>query len=124
MINSLSGFAVAAGIGLGTIIGMSLVMVWVEQVLVGTGAPRGRHREAGRLRAAHRTRRANVGRRSLPGGAAVPALMRAMGSVRRPREVVPAGGPGAMRRPEPRRSFDPPIARGSRRNRSLVTPRR
>ncbi|GAA2346599.1 hypothetical protein GCM10009854_24420 [Saccharopolyspora halophila] len=124
MINSLSGFAVAAVAGLGTIIGMLLVMVRVEQALVGTGTARGRHRRPGRLRSADRTRRANPRRRSLPGGAAVPALVRAMGAVRRPREVVSAGGPGAMRRPGIRHSFDPPIARGSRRSRSPVTPRR
>ncbi|MFC7344423.1 hypothetical protein [Saccharopolyspora griseoalba] len=110
--NSLSGFAVAAGGGLGTILGILFVMLWVEQALLGPDPRRGRHRDQ---RAA--------ARRSVPGKVFIPA-MRAVGGMRRSRPVVSAGGPGAMRRPGPRHSFDPPIARGSRRSRTPATPRR
>ncbi|WP_143060854.1 hypothetical protein [Saccharopolyspora shandongensis] len=129
MINSLAGFTWAASIGIGAIIGMLIAMSWVERKMLGSGVPRretarGRHRETGRLVAEYR-------QRAVPGGrprrnalaAVVLAMLRTPAEAVRGRDAAPAGGPGAMRRPGPRHSFDRPTGRGSRRSRILAKQR-
>lgn len=139
VINSLAGFALAATVGIGAIIGSLITMSWVERKMLGSGASRreserGRHREASRLVAEYRQQRAVLGarprsRRNLSLVFTVVAAFLALcavggTAVRMPtRHVVAAGGPGAMRRPGPRHSFDPPTERGSRRSRNRAKPR-
>ncbi|MEV0051005.1 hypothetical protein AB0L13_17015 [Saccharopolyspora shandongensis] len=129
MINSLAGFAWAASIGIGAIIGMLIAMSWVERKMLGSGAPRretarGRHRETGRLVGEYRQRAAPGGRpRRNALAAVVLAMLRTSAEAVRGRDAAPAGGPGAMRRPGPRHSFDRPTGRGSRRSRILAKQR-
>ncbi|WP_190822637.1 hypothetical protein [Saccharopolyspora pogona] len=138
MINSLAGFALAATVGIGAIIGMLIAMSWVERRMLGSGVPRresvhGRHRGTSRLVAEYRQQRAVLGarpriRRNVPVlftvVAALLALCSAGNAVRMPtRRMAAAGGPGAMRRPGPRHSFDRPTGRGSRRSRNRAKPR-
>ncbi|MDA3646820.1 hypothetical protein LZ318_41070 [Saccharopolyspora indica] len=88
MINSLAGFALAASIGLGALLGSPLLMSWVEHRMLGRRAPAaGRHRR--------QAVRPNL------------LVVRWRYAIPVPRRV-PAGGPGAMRKPGPRRSFDRP----------------
>ncbi|WP_145737371.1 hypothetical protein [Saccharopolyspora dendranthemae] len=122
MLNSLTGFAAAAGVGIGTVLVFSIVMSWVERGMLGSGTTRrGRHRERRGLAAAYRRRRAAL----LARGASLPAVVAAVETARRPRTaIVIAGGPGAMRRPGARHSyFDRPTGPRSRRSRTQATPR-
>ncbi|RRO18329.1 hypothetical protein EIL87_08880 [Saccharopolyspora rhizosphaerae] len=121
MLNSLTGFAVAASVGLGTVLFFSIFMSWVERGMIGSGTSRrGRHRRRAGLAVAYRRHRAAL----LARGASLPAVTAVVETARRPRGRVVAGGPGAMRRPGPRHhSFDPPTAPRSRRSRTPVTPR-
>ncbi|MBQ0924646.1 hypothetical protein [Saccharopolyspora endophytica] len=123
MLNSLTGFAGAAGIGIGMVLGFSIVMSWVERGMLGSGTTRrGRHRDHQRgLVAAYRRHRAAL----LARGAFLPAAAAVVATVRGPRgEVVVAGGPGAMRRPGAQHSsFDPPTPPRNRRSRTPATPR-
>ncbi|MGP4019870.1 hypothetical protein [Saccharopolyspora sp. 5N708] len=145
MINSLAGFAMAAAVGIGAIIGMLIVMSWVERRMLGSGVPRreparSRHRETSRFVAEYRHQRANLTaqprahRSALSAVFAVVAVVLAVFSVGyetvrtpsgvvRSRRAVSVGGPGAMRRPGPRHSFDRPTERGSRRSRNRAKPR-
>ncbi|TDD53342.1 hypothetical protein [Saccharopolyspora elongata] len=133
MINSLAGFALAASIGIGAIIGSLITMSWVERKMLGSGVPRretarGRHRETGRLVAEYRQQRAAPGgrprRNALAAAfAVVLAVLRTSAEAVRGRAAAPAGGPGAMRRPGPRHSFDRPTGPGSRRSRILAKQR-
>ncbi|GAA4883967.1 hypothetical protein GCM10023222_47710 [Saccharopolyspora cebuensis] len=103
MINSLSGFAVAASIGISAILVSLLGMCWVERRLVGSGRARRRI-----LPKVHRPVRA-------------PLADRAVLLLRPPSPSWQRGGPGAMRRP--RRWRGVLTARGSRRSRNRVRPR-
>jgi hypothetical protein len=132
VINSLAGFAWAATIGIGAIIGMLITMSWVERKMLGAGVPRretarGRHRETGKIVAEYRQQRAVSGgrtrRNALGVFAAVLAMLRTSAEAVRGRAAAPAGGPGAMRRPGARHSFDRPTGRGSRRSRILARQR-
>ncbi|MCI2419965.1 hypothetical protein MOQ72_21185 [Saccharopolyspora sp. K220] len=145
MINSLAGFAMAAAVGIGSIIGMLVVMSWVERRMLGSGAPRreparSRPRETSRFVAEYRHQRASLNaptrthRNALSAVFSVVAVVLAVfsvgyGSMRTPSEVVRSrrpvsvGGPGAMRRPGPRHLFDRPTGRGSRRSRNRAKPR-
>ncbi|MER7077729.1 hypothetical protein [Saccharopolyspora kobensis] len=77
----------AATIGLGALLGSPLLMSWVEHRMLGRRPPAGgRHRQ--------------VVRPNL-------LVVRWRYAIPVPRRV-PAGGPGAMRKPGPRRSFDRP----------------
>ncbi|MER6988384.1 hypothetical protein ABT337_01060 [Saccharopolyspora hirsuta] len=88
MINSLAGFALAASIGIGALLCSPILMSWVEHRMLGPRKPAGgKHR-----RPATRPHLLTVQWRTI-----IPMPRR-----------VPAGGPGAMRRPGPRRSFDRP----------------
>ncbi|MFB9566160.1 hypothetical protein [Saccharopolyspora hordei] len=87
MINSLAGFAWAATIGIGAILGSPMLMSWFEHRMLGS-------------------RTAARGERRRQAGASLRDLRwRQVISV--PRRT-PVGGPGAMRRPGLRRSFDRP----------------
>ncbi|MEV0699270.1 hypothetical protein AB0I53_15305 [Saccharopolyspora sp. NPDC050389] len=135
MINSLAGFGLAAAVGIGAIIGSLITMSWVERKMLGSGVPRretarGRHRETGNLVAEYRQQRAALGVRPRTRRNALAivfavflAMLRMSAEAIRGRNVAPAGGPGAMRRPGPRHSFDRPTERGSRRSRSLAKQR-
>ncbi|MGW3470471.1 hypothetical protein ACWDKQ_18880 [Saccharopolyspora sp. NPDC000995] len=138
MINSLAGFALAATVVIGAIIGSLISMSWVERRMLGSGVPRresarGRHRETSRLVAEYRQQRAVLGdrprtRRTVPVLCTVVAALLAPCSVgnavRMPTQrMASAGGPDAMRRPGPRHSFDRPTGRGSRRSRNRAKPR-
>ncbi|MEB3372326.1 hypothetical protein [Saccharopolyspora mangrovi] len=121
MLNSLTGFGVAASVGIGMVLGFSIVMSWVERGMLGSGTPRrGRHRERDGLAAVYRKRRAAL----LARGTSLPAVAAAVETMRRPRSrVVSAGGPGAMRRPGARHAFDRPTAPRNRRSRTPARPR-
>jgi hypothetical protein len=145
VINSLAGFAMAATVGIGAIIGSLITMSWVENRMLGSGAARresarGKHRETSKFVAEYRQQRAALStplrtrRHAVPAVLAVAAVFLTLFSVgyatvRTPTEIVrsrrvaSAGGPGAMRRPGPRHSFDRPTERGSRRSRSRAKPR-
>ncbi|MBE9373249.1 hypothetical protein IQ251_02185 [Saccharopolyspora sp. HNM0983] len=112
MINSLAGFVITATIGISAIIGSLIGMSWVERRLLGPAPPpvaaRGQERVSGRLVVEYRSKRAELARGSahrLPAllessAAAGHALVEIIrnGTVRPPE--APAGGPGAMRRPD------------------------
>ncbi|SFS32183.1 hypothetical protein [Saccharopolyspora flava] len=107
MLNSLTGFAMAASIGIGIVLIFSILMSWVERGMLGSGTTRrGRHREHAGLACAYRKHRAALMAR----GTSLPAVAALVETARSPRgRVVSAGGPGAMRRPGARHSsFDPP----------------
>ena len=130
VINSLAGFVLAASAGIGTVMGSLLAMAWVEHKLVQPGPPRREPQPvasepspaepADRLLAVYDQQRAalqeRAGSRCIPAVSAlimIAAMAFAVVSVSRRRllrlphpvgvrRAVPAGGPGAMRRPKGR----------------------
>ncbi|MDI2032835.1 hypothetical protein QFW96_29735 [Saccharopolyspora sp. TS4A08] len=122
MLNSLTGFAMAASIGIGMVLIFSIVMSWVERGMLGSGTTRrGKHRDRRSLAHAYRRHRAALMAR----GTSLPAVAAVVETARSPRgRVVSAGGPGAMRRPGARHSsFDRPTGPRNRRSRIPATPR-